>query len=317
MLDGDHDHAREIRAGPFLEKLIPIVLDHPLVAVLRAERALVAVGTVLRDIGDIGRRQLGVRRGLAPPGHFRLEVPVIDRQRIVRVWMRVPALGQRDERTEVCRPAPELRQPLAQNLDPFDVLGVGRLGDRCLARDVVRPGAEHQAHRAIARGVDPDPGRRTIEIARRARPLLPLTAIRRQLHGVTVRPCEGLVDVQQALHPVLAWRQIVQALDRIAEHVGIDDRVLTRRKRLDVDAENLRGPIAVRHLEARLRLLVGRDEQQHPAVDRVGRLGRWHRQEYSKRRRGGMGAKLREAGRDCYRAAERHDQEPCLHGDVL
>ena len=145
----------------------------------------------------------------------------------------------------------------------LDVAGVGGGLD---GRDLV---VERQVERLVAPRVDPHLARLAVQVARRQRPLLTLAAVHRQLDDVAVGAVEGLVAVEQRLHPVLAGGDVGQARQRIAVGAGVDRRLRPRRQRVDVDAEDLLGAGAVADLEARLGAAVGGDQQQQAAVERL------------------------------------------------
>jgi hypothetical protein len=130
MLDVDHDRARKLRAPPVVVERVAVLLKNPLVSVLCAELTLMAVRTVFGQAFEVGRRQRRIRRRFAPRKHLALKVAVKDRHRIPRLRMGVPALGQHENRAEVHRTTPELRQALALNPDPPDVLRFWKLGQR-------------------------------------------------------------------------------------------------------------------------------------------------------------------------------------------
>jgi hypothetical protein len=83
---------------------------------------------------------------------------------------------------------------------------------------------------------------------------------------VAVAAPKRLVDVEEALHPIIACRDVRQARGGIPEHVAVDDRFGARLQAVDVDAEHLLGPIVVGDLEAGLLRGIRRQEQQHAAV---------------------------------------------------
>ena len=92
---------------------------------------------------------------------------------------------------------------------------------------------------------------------------------------MAVGAAESLVNVQQALDPVLAGIDVIQAGPRVAEHRGVEVGSFAGCEILDVDSEYLLRPGAVVYLKARLAIVVARDQQQHPAVEaRVRRFTR-------------------------------------------
>ncbi len=126
------------------------------------------------------------------------------------------------------------------------------------------------------------------QIARRAGPLLPFAAIHWKLDHLPAAEREGLVEVQQPLYPVLPRRKCTEGCERVSERRPVDHRRLSRRERVDVDAEDLRRVVEVVHQVARLRHcrveadadrvagevlgapgLVGGDHQEHTAVERA------------------------------------------------
>ena len=161
VLDLDHDDAREAGSRPLLVELVRVLLLDDVVA-----------GEVEAG-GEVGL-QCRVRRLGTEAGERVRKVPVIDEQRIARLGMRVPALGQQHVGADVHRPAPELRQQLALDALVADVFRVGRprdLGDDLVERDGHRPALRLDAHL----------GRGAVEVAGRAVPLLALATVHRQL----------------------------------------------------------------------------------------------------------------------------------------
>jgi hypothetical protein len=85
---------------------------------------------------------------------------------------------------------------------------------------------------------------------------------------VAIGASEGLVPVEECLHGVGPRAERAQRLQRVAENRPVDDRGRSRGQAVDVEAEDLLRLRAVGDLEARLRGLVGGEEQQHTAGDR-------------------------------------------------
>ena len=128
-------------------------------------------------------------------------------------------------------PAPEFRQQLALNLDVLDVLGVLRRlngGNRLV---------EHQVLDRPVLRIEVDLFRRAEEIRPApysiAAPRLDPSAVLRcgRFSDETFRTCAT------ALHPILAGRNVCEALDRITQHGPIDDSRLARLQPVDVDAK--------------------------------------------------------------------------------
>ena len=86
--------------------------------------------------------------------------------------------------------SPELCQELALNLDVLDIFGIlRRLNGRNLL--IERNGVDR-----IAAWIEPHLFRSAKQIARRAIPVLSLTAVHRQLHGMAVFQMKRFVLVQ-------------------------------------------------------------------------------------------------------------------------
>ena len=115
---------------------------------------------------------------------------------------------------------------------------------------------------------------------------------------MAIAPPERLVDVQQALHEVLAGRHVRQAERRIAERAAVDDHIASGLEALDVDAESLLRPVVVRDLKARLLRSIRRQQQQHPAVERSRADRRWIGQRNAKPARRGRVIGAGKRGRD-------------------
>ena len=77
-----------------------------------------------------------------------------------------------------------------------------------------------------------------------------------------------LVLVQERLNPVLAGRQVAQALDRVADRLRINGGVLFGLEAVDVDAKDLLGLGAFIDLEPRFFLIIRRQDDQQPSVER-------------------------------------------------
>ena len=250
VLDLDDQEPREARAGPVLVELVRVLLFGPVVA--RPVEAVAVHGLQVRVRGRLAEAVEVVRK-----------VTVVDDERIPRLRVRVPAFRQQHVRAEEHRPPPELREELALDADVLDVLRVRRIGNR---RDDL---VEDETDGAAPLRVDRQLLRRAEEIARRPVPLLALAPVHRELHRVAVRAAEGLVAVQQGLHRVRAWRDLVEAGHGVAEDRGIEDGGLPRRQPFNIHAEDLLRLHAVADLEARLAGRLGREHQQHAAVDRL------------------------------------------------
>ena len=74
--------------------------------------------------------------------------------------------------------------------------------------------------------------------------------------------------MQQGLYPVLARRDLTQALQRIAQRRGIDDGLLSRSESINVDAEDLLRFGGFGDLEPRLFLGISREHHQQPSIER-------------------------------------------------
>ena len=117
MLDLHDQEARKPGRDPLLIELVRLFLLDAVVA--RDVKALAVVGLEIR-IGRLGAEAVEVR----------MEMIVEEQQRIVRLGMLIESLRHQHSRRQVHRPAPELGQQLALDLDVPDVLGVLRRRDR-------------------------------------------------------------------------------------------------------------------------------------------------------------------------------------------
>ncbi|MFT3764561.1 MAG: hypothetical protein QM820_03450 [Minicystis sp.] len=206
--------------------------------------------------------QVRIGRLLAEFVERRLEVAVVQEQRVARLGVLVEALGQEHGGAEEHVAAPELREQLAPHADVLDVPRVLRRLDR---RDLL---IEREAH-DVARGrIDLQLHGLRDQVAGRLVPFLALAAVHRQLHHVAVGAMEGLVTVEDGLHEVLARREVREARDREAERRAVDDRGRAGREPIGVDAEDLLGLEPLLHLKARLGLAGLREDDDHAAVER-------------------------------------------------
>ena len=79
---------------------------------------------------------------------------------------------------------------------------------------------------------------------------------------------ERLVLVQEGLNPVFPGGQLAQALDRVADRLGINNGVLFGLEPIDVDAKDLLGLGAFIDLEPRFFLVVRREHEHEPPIER-------------------------------------------------
>ena len=105
--------------------------------------------------------------------------------------------------------------------------------------------------------------------------MLSFAAIRRQLHGLAVRPVKGLINVQHRLNRVVAGRHVLQARPRIALRVVADRKRLTGLPRVHCYTENHLRLKAVVDLHARLFARIVREQKQQPAVQGLGGARDW------------------------------------------
>jgi len=137
----------------------------------------------MKAVGVI-RLQVGVWRSLAEVAEASYEMVVKDDQRIVRLRMSVVTLRHENDRREIHRPAPECGQELRLDADVANVLGI-RVGF-----DRRNNFIERHCDRRRS-GTYMNQPRFRQQIARRNVPELAFAAIRRQLHGLTVRAVKG------------------------------------------------------------------------------------------------------------------------------
>ncbi len=233
VLNFNHDRAWEIRPGPVLVELIGVLLLHPVVA-LHIEAS--------REVG----RQVRIGRRLAPARDGGGEVPVVDEERVLRVRMRVEALGQQHVHAEMHRPAPELREQRALDALVLHVLRVGGCGNR---RDDL---VERDRHGAARHRIDGDLARRRVEVARGQIPLLAFAAVHRQLHRVAVAAREGLVAVEERLHGVGAGGNVGESLHGEADGAAGHARRRAAGPAFEIETEDRLPFRPRRHVEARL-----------------------------------------------------------------
>ena len=221
---------------------------------------------------------------------------------VVHGVARVRVLGvaprQEHRRAEVDGLAPPLREDVALDAEPLHVLRVGRhVGRR---DDLI---ADEPDGLLLLR-VEMHFHRRRVQVPRRAPPVLPLPLVHVQPDGVAVGAGELRVDVHERLHPVVAGRQIPQALDGMAEGGRVDDGRPAGHEAVDLRAEE-------RHA-GRPRLLDGRppvvaaDRHVDAAGHRLGpRAGRKRNLEAQPAGVAGAGARR---GRCGSHQGERHRQ---------
>src|SRR5262245_13788128 len=248
MLNFDNDEALEVGADPVLVKLVGVLLLDFVIA--RDFKALDVIGLQVR-----------VRRRFAESPECVREMAVKHHQRVTGFWMLVEAVWQQHACAEVHRASPELRQLLALNFYVLDVPGVlGRLDRRYRL-------IERYRNRLRPARIDLDLSRLAVEIAGSQVPMLPFSAIHRQLHRTPVRPFECFVLMQQRLNPVSPGRNLSQAFPRVAEDGAVDKSLLPRLQAVNVNPENLLSLRAVVDLHPRFLRIVGRDHKQHPAIE--------------------------------------------------
>jgi hypothetical protein len=122
---------------------------------------------------------------------------------------------------------------LALDLDVLDVFGLGRVG---YGWDLL---VEGDADDFFFIRIDPDHLGCAVEIAWGPVPVLALPPVHGELDHMAVGPAEGLVDVKEPLNPVLACRDVAQALDGVTEDRDIERRFFTRGEPVRVHSENL------------------------------------------------------------------------------
>src|SRR5215813_3851860 len=242
MLDFDNDEAREVGADPVLVEFVGVLLLNFVIA--QDFKAIVVIGLQVR----VGRR-------FSESAECVREMAVKDHQRVTSFGALVETVWQQDAGAEVHRASPEFRQLLALNLYVLDVSGVLRGLDRRYHL------IERDRNRLRLARIDPDLSRFAVEIAGSQVPMLPFSAIHRQLHRMPVRPFEGLVLMQQRLNPVSPGGNFSQAFSRIAEDRAINKSLLSRLQPVNVNAEDLLSLRAVIDLHPGLLRTVGRDHQ--------------------------------------------------------
>ncbi len=132
--------------------------------------------------------------------------------------------------------------------------------------------------------------------------MLAFAAVRRQLHRGAVRAVEGLVDVEQGLHVVIACGHLVERADGITGGLAGDGDRLIGGQSIDRSAEDNLRTRAVINLHPRLFGWIGREQQQYPAIQWL---------------RGNTGGKadsnLSREGRDCRQPCGYQQAEVAQH----
>jgi hypothetical protein len=252
-LDLDHQEAGEVGTDPLFVEGVGLLLLDAVVAVdpktLRVLALEVGVGRFGAEIADVFWK-----------------VAVKNHQRIARLRMLVVAVRQEHVGAEKHRPSPELGQQFALNADVPDVLGVRRWLDGW--NDLVELDSDDR----VPFRVEVDLPRRAVVIARGAIPLLPLSAVHRQLHRVTVSAVECFVPMEHGLQPVRARRHVAEALDRIADDRSINDDRFSGCQAIDANAEDLDRLHTGPDLEAGLVVRVRGQHEDDLSIDRLDRL---------------------------------------------
>ncbi len=209
--------------------------------------AIVIVGRVLETEGRAQRKMV-------------LDV----HHRIALGGVLVIALGQQDGRADVHWLSPKLAHQLARKLHPLDVLRVG--GDldwrdhlAGLELDVIAGGRiqMHLLHLAV-------------QISRRFVELLAFPTVHVRPDRVPVGAMKFRVDINQRLHVVIARRQLLHALEGIAEGLGVDHRRLPGLKLADVGAVDRRLLVPPACLQTRLGMVAAAKDDKHAPGDRLG-----------------------------------------------
>jgi hypothetical protein len=107
------------------------------------------------------------------------------------------------------------------------------------------------------------------QIARRNVPELAFAAIRRQLHGLTVRAVKGFENVQHGLDCILSGGHVFQARSRIALRIVADSDGLTGLPPVDGHTENHLRLNRIVDLHARLVAWIVREQKQQASVQRL------------------------------------------------
>ena len=128
------------------------------------------------------------------------------------------------------RPPPEIAQELAPDFLVLDVPGRFRLRYR---RDLL---VEHDADELVLAGIERHLPRGAEAIAGGEIPALAFATLHRELDGMTVGAMKRLLTMKERLHPIIPRREVRDAVQRITERVGADDRVVFRTEPLDADA---------------------------------------------------------------------------------
>ena len=250
MLDFDDDHARVVRAGPFLVEPVSVILDDLVVA--REMKALVVV-----------RLEVLIRRLLAETAERLGKVPVEDDERVARVGMTLKTLGQEDVSAQMHGPSPEFSEELALDSLVLDVpgrLGLGNCRNHLVETDDDGCGGTRAR-------LDRHFLRRAVEIARGLVPLLAFAAVHGKLERVAVATVHGLVQMNHCLNAILAGRKETHVFKRISDRGRIDDDLRIGLKIIDVEAEDLLRLGSVVDLEARFVLGIRGKHHEQTAIE--------------------------------------------------
>src|SRR5271169_1158816 len=111
---------------------------------------------------------------------------------------------------------------------------------------------------------------RRIQVAGLLGPLLTFALVGRQFQYAPIRQMKSLIAIEYGLHQIVARGQRRQAPRRPAEGVVIEDRGLSRRESLNVQAKNIgtRKRLVRLDMSARLARQVATEQQDDPAVER-------------------------------------------------
>ena len=256
VLDFNDEEARRVGSRPVFIKIVGFLLDDAVVTV--KVKTLAVVG-----------RKVGGGWLFPEAAEVVRKMPVKNYQRITCFGMLIKAVRQKDVGAEVNGRSPEVSEQLALNADVFDVFCFRWVGNR--RDDLVKGNFDGFGAGRVYAHFDG----LAVEIAWLAVPLLTFAAVGRKLEDAAVGQMERLVDVKQGLNPVFAGFYVGKAAPRIAEGSMVNDGRSAGRQPIDIKAEDLLGGRAVADLEARLLVVIRRNQQEQATIKRgAGPFGR-------------------------------------------
>ena len=176
--------------------------------------------------------------------------------------MLVVVLGQKHRRSDEDGLPPKLRQQFALQLDVLHPARVGRHLDR--RNNVVG----FEVHIVSGSRIEMDLLYVAVEVAGRAIELLSLPLIHVRPDGVPVGAMEFGVDIYQRLYVIVAGGNFAQALEGVAEGIGIDHRGAAWREIGDVSPKERSFLLPGSNVFEQITALVAAQDDEDAAGDR-------------------------------------------------